>query len=456
MRGRPLLRVPLLLVTAAAAAAAAAVGCAGAKDRLGHSALSEDDAARLRGSCRFSAGTPAGESLPSGARLASEIPLDVIVVLTFENRSFDHLLAGLGSAGVSDIDLAADDAFNLDPNGERVERHPLREPCFADTRHGWDDSHREWNGGRNDGFVAVNAGAPFDPLGHRAMGYYGADVLPYLDALAADFAVGDRYFSSMLGPTNANRAFLYAASSFGATDATVINVPARTIFDALDEAGVAWAEYHESLPESGALVQDFIDHLEKGRYPELEQFFTDARAGTLPSVVWIDGADQGGVLEDDFHPPADVEVGQAFLARIVGALVGSPQWARTALFINFDEHGGLYDHVPPPPACPPDARLAAATDGFGFDRLGFRVPFIAVSPYARRHHVSHSVYDHTSILRFIEARFGLAALTARDANADPPYDLFDFGAPPALALPPLPTATVSGAAYEACRAKFGG
>ena len=117
---------------------------------------------------------------------------------------------------------------------------------------------------------------------------------------------------------------------------------------------------------------------------------------------------------------ADVQVADAYLAKVVHALTRSPQWPHLALIITFDEHGGLYDHVPPPSACRPDGLEPDAADppGARFDRYGFRVPTIVVSPYARPGHVSHAIYDHTSVARFIETRFRLPALTARDATAD--------------------------------------
>src|SRR5262249_52911695 len=156
----------------------------------------------------------------------------------------------------------------------------------------------------------------------------------------------------------------------------------------------------------------------------------DAAAGTLPQVSYVDPAFILG--EDDEHPPTNIQLGQAFIAKVLNAVMTSPAWKRTAVIVTYDEHGGYYDHVPPPPACPPDAippSLQPNDTQARFDRYGVRVPLVVVSPYARKHFVSHRVYDHTSILRFIETRFDLPALTARDANADPLLDLFDFKKP---------------------------
>ena len=144
---------------------------------------------------------------------------------------------------------------------------------------------------------------------------------------------------------------------------------------------------------------------------------------------------------------------------MVQTLLASPNWPTSALFITYDEHGGFYDHVPPPPACVPDdiPPMLESDDPPGeFDRYGFRVPFMLVSPYARPGFVSHTVYDHTSILRFIETRFGLPALTNRDANADPMLELFDFATPRLLHPPALPDATIDAARAAECEVDFPG
>src|SRR5262249_5572635 len=160
------------------------------------------------------------------------------------------------------------------------------------------------------------------------------------------------------------------------------------------------------------------------------QYFAAGAAGTLPAVAFIDARGFGTLnQESDEHPPANVQVGEKFVADVVQALMASPSWPRAALFLVYDEHGGYYDHVPPPPACVPDdiaPQLGPGDTSAAFDRYGVRVPFVVVSPYARRHFVSHLVHDHTAILRFIETRFDLPALTRRDANANPLLEFFDF------------------------------
>jgi phospholipase C len=154
-----------------------------------------------------------------------------------------------------------------------------------------------------------------------------------------------------------------------------------------------------------------------------------------------------------------MQVGQSWLAGIVRALIASKQWPHLAMFLLYDEHGGLYDHVPPPKACPPDSIAPIlSTDGGspygGFDEYGVRLPFVTFSPYAKRRYVSHKVFDHTSVLRFIEARFELPALTKRDANAFAPWDVFDFSAPPNLKPPPVPDVVVDQPTLQQCQTIF--
>jgi phospholipase C len=174
--------------------------------------------------------------------------------------------------------------------------------------------------------------------------------------------------------------------------------------------------------------------------------------GQLPQVAFIDPIFVGtSNTENDEHPTANIQVGEQFVQQVVNAVMTSPQWPSSALFLTYDEHGGFYDHVKPPAACEPDdipPLLASGDVQAAFDRYGFRVPFVAVSPFSKAGYVSHKVYDHTSILRFIETRFDLPALTRRDANARPMLELFDFENPPFLTPPSLPDAPLDQAHFQ--------
>lgn len=438
--------------------------CAGACKSVDvgpRSNLSDAQAAQARAACQFQAGTLPGLSLAKDAPLGPEIPINNIVVLIFENRSFDHLLGNLPQAGQPDAEVAPAGVTNPDDSGKPIARFHEEVMCFEDTSHSWNGEHIEWNNGKNDGFVKANAipdGAePVPPDGTRAMGYYDQTDLPYLYGLATTFAIGDHYFQSVLGPTYPNRDFANAATSFGHTSNNLFTDIRPTIQLALDGASVNWIDYYTNAPGPavflGSLAQDF-DHLEP-----IAQFFTDAQAGMLPPVSWVDPELEGtlGAGRTDFHPPGDPQSGEAFLKTVVSALMASPQWPHTALFVTFDENGGLYDHMPPPPACPPDdiAPILEGGDLPGdFARYGFRVPLIVISPYAKAHYVSHTIYDHTSILRFIEARFKLTALTRRDANADPLYDLFDFHKTAFAKAPTLPEPMLDQKKLDDCLVKY--
>ena len=183
-----------------------------------------------------------------------------------------------------------------------------------------------------------------------------------------------------------------------------------------------------------------------GNVVPIEDFMIDAQNGTLPQVSFVDPIFIGQAnVENDEHPPSTIQVGQNFTAGIINALFASPQWPSSALFLTWDEHGGFYDHMPPPAACVPDdipPMLGSGDEPGAFDRYGIRVPVAVVSPFARPHYVSHRIYDHTSILRFIETRFDLPALTRRDANADPMLKLFRFRRPSFPTPPTLPAAVI--------------
>jgi phospholipase C len=191
----------------------------------------------------------------------------------------------------------------------------------------------------------------------------------------------------------------------------------------------------------------------------MEAFYRDLESGWLPPISYVDPSFTLGVAQTDEHPPANPQAGQSYVAEIIAAVFASPLWERTAVVITYDEHGGLYAHVPPPAAChpgdyPPD--IDGSDEPGDFDRYGFRVPLIVVSPYSRPGYVSDRTTDLTSILRLVEARWLLPALTGRDANAWPLLDMFDFDTP-AFATPPtdLAPAVIDEAKMDRCFELFG-
>ncbi len=412
-----------------------------------------------RDSCSFSAGAMPADTL--GDCAAAKTPIEHIVVIMQENRSFDQYFGHLPGHGQDDVDVPASGAANpgtADGGGASLPWFHESRYCVEDTDHGWVASHGQYNGGKNDGFAVTNR-TTNDPTGARALGYYEQSDIPFYYGLASAFATSDRYFCSVLGPTYPNRMYLYGGTSFGivTTDTNILAPPgAASLFRTMSDKNVDWKEYKSQI--AGSLIfPDFAtDPAQAAHYVDITEFAKDAAAGTLPAVAFVDPTFLGKAwVENDEHPPADIQLGEQFVSEQVQALLKSPEWKSSALFITYDEHGGLYDHVPPPEACPPDDTPPRSNPELGgFDRLGFRVPLIVVSPYAKRHFVSHVVHSHTSILRFIEANLGLPALTGRDANSDALYDLFDFSSPPRLDVPDLAQPVLSDAGMSQCMSDF--
>ncbi|MGZ4187233.1 MAG: phospholipase C [Solirubrobacteraceae bacterium] len=373
---------------------------------------------------------PGHESMPA---------IKHVVVLMMENRSFDNLLglAPFQAPGRERLDgltraRGQITNFNRDATGTKVFAHVAPSPCpSTGLRQDWNASHLAYNNGRNDGFVRATGPVAMELLdGYR---------MPFTYSLARHFPVGQRYFSSVLAQTAPNRRFLFTGTASGiiATNGVTFKVPAPngTIFDRLDAHRIEWANYFENVP-SMRIVPDLLTKPGRSRrLHHFSEFAADARAGRLPQFTFID-PNYTTTSEED---PQDVQVGERFVAEVVHELIRAPTWQQTALFITYDEGGGYYDHVPPPRAIKPDSTppMLAPDDIPGaYDRYGFRVPTIVVSPWAKPGYVSNIVQDHTSILAFIERKWNLPPMTFRDANAHPMTDYFDFSRP-AFAKPPV-------------------
>ena len=406
-----------------------------------------------REACEFKKGAMPEQTLDAEGPIGQRIPIDTFVIVMQENRSFDHYFQQLPKFGQPDADVTPKGYVNFDPHEKRdVAPYHATQLCGKDTRHDWNSAHKQFNDGKMDGFVATS-----NPKGKRALGYYDANDLGYYYALANTFGIGDRYFASMLGPTWPNRMFFHSASSFGHIGNTAPRaIPEeQSLFHQLSRKGIEWVVYAEGLTFEEKIFPHLHD-IKGDHFKDLDGFFADAKNNTLPAYVWIEST-YGGPDATDEHPPADVQLGQRFVARVIDALMKSPAWAHSALFIMYDEPGGFFDHVPPPPACVPDEiepLLEKRHVRARFDRLGMRTPFIVVSPFAKAHYVSHQVYSHSSVPRLIQARFELPALSARDANSSVPYDMFDFEHPPFATPPALPLAFVDEMASRICHARY--
>jgi phospholipase C len=400
-----------------------------------------------RGKCVFGPGDLTTKTVGPNVPHGDQLPFKHVIVLMLENRSFDHYFSKLPEYGVTDVDVAPDDAYNYDTSlrpPAKVERYHEKRYCIQDTNHEWGGVHLQYDGGSMSGFVTTNA-----PGGQRAMGYYDATDLPYFYWLAKTFAISDRHFCSVLGPTWPNRFYFYGATSWGNTktgDLGAIQAfgkRGRTILDQMQDGGRSWKIYRDGL---AAFALTF--GLNYSGVP-MSEFEADANGNKLPDLAIIDPNFSGAAQNDD-HPPANVQRGQILVARVLNFLMERPKvWENSVFIVLYDEHGGFYDHVPPPSACEPDSFVP---EDHKFDRLGVRTPLIVASPFAKRGYVSHIVTDITSVTRFIQNRFDLPALTMRDANAWPMLDLFDFESAPHKEPPTgAPQADLDAEAEEWCQ-----
>jgi phospholipase C len=402
--------------------------------------------------------------------------------------------------------------------------------------HSWFNTHRELNflfpnnalfQDLRNGFVRVNDiteqvdNGVETPADDQTMGFFTQADIPFYYSLAQNFALDDNYHASVLGPTFPNRSYLMAATSFGhLTTSDTFPPPGGykpitgTIFDLLESHNVTWADYFQDAPQAGSF-RTFSLVPSGPRDPHLLPlltFFAQAETGTLPQVSFVDPNFGlfGEALENDEHPPTDIQRGQAYVSQVIKAVRNGPNWKDSVILFTYDEHGGFYDHARSPRArqghaltpdgiapgqcadlsnppmseqpghgaecssnlisktdtsendakelCPdftPDGPYPAACANF--DQYGVRVPFLAISPFSKRHYISHTVGDHTSILAFIEEAFmtpdtGKATdsdndrddrnngeshpfLTKRDLYANALTDMFDFDRSPSLNTP---------------------
>lgn len=401
--------------------------------------------------CSYASGSLATETLAfTNAKLGEKMPIDHFVLVMQENRSFDHYFSKLTHGGVH---VANANATNPTADGTLIKRHHETRYCLTDVNHSWNGSHRQFNEGKHDGFIVTN-----DPHGERALAYYDESDLPFYYGLARTFALSDMHFASVMGPTQPNRVYYWAATSFGAIKnglppTQVKGKPVQSLFTRLNDAKVPWRSYVSDLASPAVFVGLVSSNDENFR--QIDEFFVDAEKGVLPSVSVVEAYFTGDVRgdQDDEHPAGNIQRGQAFTRRVVEAVMHSPQWSRTALVLLYDEHGGFYDSMPPPGACEPDEMLPIGDEGRKFDHLGFRTPLLVISPYAKRNYVSHVPVDHTAVTRLVEARFGLAALTKRDANAWPLLDMFDFEHPD-VSIPELPEAVIDPERDAQCKLEF--
>ena len=390
---------------------------------------------------------------PAGSDLGA---IEHVVILMQENRSFDHYFGSYKAVRGFDDHAAGQLGSFTQRDPENTSRTPAgfqlpfhlntagpRAECTHDITHQWLAQHQSWHDGAMDAFVTTHTSARNDGSvnGLLTMGYYTRRDLPYYYALADAFTTCDQYFCSVLGPTHPNRLMAISGTidpegTRGGPVLTTSSSPdivfsARwpSVPELLEDAGITWKTYTTpgqgflpNAPELGfgdAILQYFAAYrrptsplFQRAFLPTYPTDFAhDVRAGTLPKVSWIvppNGYDE--------HPPAPPAYGEWLTNEILSTLASNPAvWSKTVVFLTYDENGGFFDHVPPPTAplgtpgeyvtqrpLPPAAHGDAGPIG-----LGFRVPMLVVSPFSRGGYLSTGVYDHTSLIRFLETRFGI-------------------------------------------------
>jgi phospholipase C len=368
------------------------------------------------------------------ARAANLEKVDHVVVLMLENRSFDHMLGYLSlMGGRSEIDGLRPGLANQDQGRTYPVHHLAGTALEMDPDHSASAIDQQVANGSMSGFVASAAAT----LARRGvddgdpgcvMGYYDGGDVPVYDHLAAEFAVCDRWFSSVRGATLPNRLYALCGVAAGSRDDRPPYIPPlyhqHSFVRYLDAHHVSWRWY--SFDPGTLRLADVhyrLGHHQRFGYfsktglpwqtifdvtvnPKIPSFLEDAAAGTLRQVSWIDPAFTNfnllGFPVNDDHPPADIKDGQDLVLAVYDALAGGPQWDRSLLVIVYDENGGFYDHVPPPQAADDEPEM--------FGKYGVRVPAIIISPWIEPRTVSHTLFDHTSIIKTILSRFCPKAL----------------------------------------------
>jgi phospholipase C len=354
----------------------------------------------LKGAGALGVAGLAGPLLSRVPTLASNgIPIKHVVVDMQENRSFDHYFGFARFAGSFGVPRGYSQP---DGHGGTVAPYHFTSLSTPDIGHSWSAMHSEYDGGKMDGFYTTD--------GINCMGYYTQADLPFYYSLFDEFTLCANYFCSLMGPTWPNRFYLAAGTSGGITTNGVwgygvFNYP--IILDLLDAAGVTWKVYNVSMDSIpfGNTDNVFVfwqryAHDQRTRGSKGE-YLNDLSLGRLPQVSFIIPSFARGW---DEHPPADVSIGMGIQQELITALRQSSAWASSVYLLTYDESGGYFEHVP-----------SAQLDAYG---LGIRVPTWVISPFAKKRHLEGKLYEHTSILKFIETVFNLPTLASVNHQFD--------------------------------------
>ena len=432
---------------------------------------------------------------PAPSPVGSLQSVNHIIFMMQENRSFDAYFGKLNdfrtSVGLGrDTDDLETVFANPADDGQAISNFHLPTTCIFNTTAAWLESHGDANRFDLtdtaplliDGYVHTGAGLAIfdgdaDTLGVRTMGFYNQNDLPSPYSFATQFATSDRFYAPAPLQTEDVRLYSMAATSQGLVHPpanTNATLNAKTIFQLLDAAGITWKIYSEDREPNGLLItslrvfQPYVFSVEDHIVP-IGQFMSDMANGTLPQFSYIEPGFISGL---DEHPGTtdSIQAGAKFMHDLLTQFINSPSYKDSIFIETFDEGGGLFDHVGPmidgrpiqelsvgaggqavvPGVYPTDAAImhVPSPDGIkpkdlspgdpadDFIRTGFRVPLIIVSPFAKAHYVSHTPMDYTAVLKFVEERFNLPPLNARDAIQPPMDEFFDFVNVPNASPPP--------------------
>jgi phospholipase C len=343
-----------------------------------------------------------------------------IVVLMMENRSFDHMLGSLKAVN-SEIDGLDGTQSNPDTQGNQVFVQPLAEyqsQLDPDPDHHFPAVDLQlFNGDQNrddvpsmQGFVKSYFQQQKDVNhSHKIMYYFPRNKLPVLTSLALNYALFDRWFASIPGPTICNRAFAHYGTSFGRADMTMFYPMGKSIYERLENGGRTAKLYYFDQASSTMEIVNLLQH-QPQLFGTFDQFLQDCKTGKLPDYSFVEpnytdhDGDDGAMIASDQHPDHNVQEGERYIAQVYNAIRSNPTlWESTALLVVYDEHGGIYDHVPPPKVTP-DGNSAGPTGTgldytFTFNRLGVRVPAILISPWVQKGLVvpRDRTFEHASI-----------------------------------------------------------
>jgi len=410
-----------------------------------------------------------------------------IIFMVQENRAFDNYfgvlaqyrvnhqppIPGAQLSDVNDLHTLPSNYTIKNPQGQSFGPYHQRTECIENLSPSWDETHYDMDLVGNDWlhltpssqylmdrflFTTLSGGSgdQYDPTHTRPLGYYDQTDLPFYYELATQFATSDTFYSPNPANTVPNRLYLFAATSYGhGYPPTNPSDPAwqrPTIFRALTTAGVTWRYYYQDNSVFLANWADWNDPQIQGNVRNISEWYNILASPSadqdLPEVVFIERASATGL---DEHPDNNVQTGAARVQQILTALLTSSAWADSAFILTYDEGGGLFDHQGPILVTPPDDILPVDLQGHTqglFNVTGFRVPFTVISPWSKPQTVVHLQGDYTAMLKLIETRFNVPALTQRDATAadmtDPANGFFDFSSPQLLQVPSLPTQPTNG------------